>query len=50
MSSHCPELYLGYKELLQLLIDKGANINIVDRNGRTALDAAYGAYYSEGKF
>lgn len=41
---------IGHKEILQLLIESGANLNAVDRNGRTALDAALGAYESEGKF
>lgn len=50
MSSHCPKFYVGYKEMLRLLIDKDAKINAVDINGRTALDAALGAYESQSKF
>lgn len=49
MNSHCSKLCLGYKEILQLLIDKGANINAVNRDNHTALDAAFEAIKSEGK-
>lgn len=38
------------EEMLQLLIDKSANVNAVDKAGQTALDAALEANESEGKF
>lgn len=34
--------------MLELLIDKGANLNAVDRDGHTALDAANEANKREG--
>lgn len=36
--------------ILHLLIDEGANVNAVDRDGRTALDCAFEAINSQGKF
>lgn len=47
--SYCPNFCQGYKEILRLLIDKGANVNAIDRDNRTALDAAFEANESEGK-
>lgn len=40
-------VFLGYKEVLKLLIDKGANINALNKANLTALDAAFQAI--EGK-
>lgn len=50
VSYHCPKSCQGYKEILQLLIDKGANMNALDEDGHTALDAVFEANESEGKF
>lgn len=36
-------------EIVQYLIDKGANVNSVNKNNRTALDAAFKANKIEGK-
>lgn len=39
----------GSEEILQQLIDRGANVNAIDKDGHTALDAAIEANKSEGK-
>lgn len=44
----CPFFIIGSEEIIQLLIDKGANVNTVDEHGKTALDKAYEA--EKGKF
>lgn len=50
MPSQCSHDCKGSGEILQLLIDKGANINAVDIDGHTALDAAFEANEIQGKF
>lgn len=50
MPSECPFQCKGSDEILQLLIDNGANVNAVDGDGRTALDAALEANEIDGKF
>lgn len=50
MSSNCPNNCQGYKEIFQILIDKGVNVNAVDKGGHTALDVAFEANENEGKF
>lgn len=50
MSSNCLNNCQGYKEVFQILIDKGVNVNAMDNDGHTALDAAFEANESEGKF
>lgn len=50
MSYHCPKSCQGYKEILRLLIDRGVQINALDKDGHTALDAAFEANESEGKY
>lgn len=50
MPSECSHDCRGAEEILHLLIDNGANVNAVDRSGRTALDAAFEANEVEGKF
>lgn len=46
--SQCPTLCQEYKKILQLLIDKGANVNDVDKKGHTALDVVLETNESEG--
>lgn len=41
-------IFVGSEEIVQLLLDKGASINAVDKNYRTALDAASEA--NEGSY
>lgn len=43
---NCPS---EYKEILQLLIDKGANVNAVDQDVHSALDVVLEARESTGK-
>lgn len=47
--SECQYDCEGSDKILQLLIDKGVNINAIDIEGRTALDAALGAIKNGGK-
>lgn len=37
----CPNGCHGYLRIIQLLIDKGANLNAVDRNGYSVLDVMH---------
>lgn len=46
--SQCQSNCQGSEKILQLLIDKGANVNSVDKDGHTALDAALEANKHEG--
>lgn len=48
--SNYPNNYQEYKEVLQILIDRGAIVNAVDKDSHTALDAAFEVNESEGKF
>lgn len=50
MRSQCPFDCEGFEEILQLLIDNGANLNAVDEDGHTALDAAIETNKTEGNF
>lgn len=45
-SNHCQE----YRDVLQILIEKGATVNAVDKDSHTALDAVFEANESAGKF
>lgn len=40
----------GSDEILQILIDKGANVNAMDKFAHTALDAALRVNKTEGEF
>lgn len=40
----------GNEGIARILIDKGANINVIDKDGHTALDVANEINQSEGKF
>lgn len=40
----------GYKDIIQLIIDRGANVNDVDKDGNSALEAALEAGDSDGTF
>jgi len=37
----------GHTEIVRLLIDKGADVNLLDKNGETALMGAAGAGHTE---
>lgn len=50
VGSNCTKYCEGSEEIIHLLIRKGANVNSVDKNGHTALDAAFAVSESEGKF
>lgn len=45
----CPHNCQRSNEMLQLLIDKDANVNAIDKYGNTALDAALKANETEGE-
>lgn len=49
MNAHCPKCSPGNREIVQLLIDNGANINAISSKNETALDKATQAS-NEGKF
>lgn len=49
VKSNCTNFCNEYEKILELLIDENADVNAVDRDGRTALDTAVEANESEGK-
>lgn len=50
-SAQCPRFCHEFLEIVQLFIDKGANVNAMDKDGHTVLDAAIEIVPSfKGKF
>lgn len=51
MPSQCPyDNCVLYKDVFELLINKSANVNALDKYGRSALDAAFNTTETQGKF